>query len=115
MWLWIAVISRPAVHQFGHHRRDLGVEQDQVAHHHGLSMHRRKRHPAAERERRFDGDAVERDMQVGARQPIAMNLAADGRGLAQRGVDLFPVDVGGMGGQGDDEGCAKRKQRGTVS
>ena len=90
----------PAVQQLGHDRRDLGFEQHEVAHHHGLAMHRREGDPAAERQGRLDGDAVERDMQIGPRQSVAVDLAADGGGLAEGGVDLLPVDLGSAGGQG---------------
>jgi len=90
-----------AVHQFGHDGRDLGVEKDEVAHHHGPALHRREGDPAAECQRRLDGDAIQRDVQVRTRQAIAMNLAADGRGLAKCGIDLLPVDVGGAGGRGN--------------
>jgi hypothetical protein len=45
-------------------------------------------------------------MQVGPRQAVAMNLAADRGGLAERGVHFLPVDVGGPGAvplQGEPE------------
>ena len=51
-----------ALDQLGHHRIDLGLQQHQIAHHHGAAMHRLERDPAAEREGRLDGDAVERDL-----------------------------------------------------
>ena len=80
--------------QLCHHRIDLGLEQHEVAHHHGAAMRRLERRPAAERERGADGDTVERDLQIGARKPIAMNVAGyRGRGPTQRFVDLFPIDL----------------------
>ena len=99
----------PAIQQSGHDRRDLGIEQHQVAHHHRLAMHRREGDPSAQRQGRLDRDAIERDVQIGPRQPVAMDLAADGGGLAKGGIDLLPVDLGSAGGQGHQRG-AEREQ-----
>jgi hypothetical protein len=53
-------------------------------------------------------------MQVGSRQSITVNLATDGGGLSQGGIDLLPVDVSGASRCGQHQGCSKRKQRETV-
>ena len=88
---------QPAIQQPGHDRRDFGFQQHKVAHHHGRSVRGRECDPSSERQCRLDCDAVECDAKVGSRQSVTVNLAADGGGLAQRSVDLFPVDVGGAG------------------
>ena len=56
-----------AFEQLRHDRIDLGLQQHEVAHHHGAIMHRLERDPAAERQRRLDGDAVERHGEIGTR------------------------------------------------
>ena len=86
-----------ALDQLGHDRIDLGLEQHEVAHHHRFAMRRLERGPAAERQRRPDGDAVERHLQIGARKTVAMNVAGHGAGPSQRLIDLLPVDLLGMG------------------
>ena len=80
--------------QLRHHGLDLGFQQHEIAHRHHFAAHGLERHPAAERERGFDGDAIERHGEVGARKTIAMNVAGNDRGLsAERIVDLLPIDV----------------------
>ena len=85
--------------QLGHDRIDLGLEQHEIAHHHGPAVHRLERRPAAQRQCRPDGDAIERHLQVGARKAVAMNVARHGGGSSQRLVDLLPVDLLGAGGR----------------
>ena len=85
--------------QLGHDRIDLGLEQHEIAHHHRAAVHRLERRPAAERQCRPDGDAIERHLQVGARKAVAMNVAGHGGGASQRFVDLLPVDLLGAGGR----------------
>src|SRR5262249_46754856 len=87
-----------------------GLEQDEVTHHHGLAMHRCEGKPAAERQRRLDCDAIQRDMKIRARQAVAVNLAADGRGFAERGIDLLPINVGGARRQRQCERYAEGEQ-----
>ena len=96
---------QPAVEQFDHDGRDFRVEQYQVAHQHGFSLHGRKSDPSSERQCRFDRDAVQRDVQVGAGQSVAVHFTTDRCGLAQRSIYLLPVDVGGSGGQRQQQGC----------
>ncbi len=80
--------------ELGHHGIDLGFQKHDVAHRHHAAMGRLERDPAAERQPRLDGNAVERHLQVAAREAVAMDVAADRRRLAaERGVDLAPVDV----------------------
>ena len=78
--------------QLAHHRIDLALGEHQVAHHHDAAMRRLECHPAAERERRLDGDAVERDGEIAARKAVAMNVGGDRGRAAERGVDLLPID-----------------------
>jgi hypothetical protein len=62
-------------------------------------MRRLHRNPPAERERRFDIDAVERHLQVGAREAVAMDIGGDRGFPAERLIDLRPVDVLRAGGR----------------
>ena len=64
-----------AVQQLGHDGRDLGFEKHEVAHQHGFTAHRGERDPAAQCQRRFDGHAVERHLQIGPRQAVAVYIA----------------------------------------
>src|SRR5262249_27162910 len=57
-------------------------------------------HPAAERKGRLDGDAVDADLKVGARETIAMDITRDCRFSTEGGVDLLPIDLLGIGGRG---------------
>ena len=84
--------------ELGHHRIDLGLQQDEVAHHHRAVMHRPEGDPAAERESGTDADAIQRDPQVAARKTVAMHIAAYGGAAAKRFVDLLPVDRLGVSG-----------------
>ena len=81
-----------AFDQLDHDRVDFGLEQHEIAHHHGLAVHRLERHPAAEREGGLDGDPVERHGQIGARKPVAVDVARYRGVPAERFVDLLPVD-----------------------
>ena len=51
-----------ALDQLGHDRIDFGLQQHEIAHHHGTAMRGLECDPAAKRERRLDGDAVERHL-----------------------------------------------------
>ena len=82
--------------QLGHDRIDLGLQQHEVAHHHGAAMHRLEGDPAAERQCRPDGDAIERHLEVGSRKAVAMNIAGYGGRPAQRFVNLLPIDLLGI-------------------
>ena len=88
----------PVLDQLGHHRVDLGFEQHEVAHDHRAAVRRLERHPAAERECRLDGHAVERHLQVGARKAVAVDIAGHCRAPSHGLVDFLPVDVLGGGG-----------------
>src|SRR5262249_3361024 len=68
-----------------------------------------ERGPAAERQGRLDGDAVERHREVGTRKSVAMNVAGDGGASSDRFVDLLPIDLLGIGGGGRCRQCANRK------
>src|SRR5215472_10232054 len=82
-----------AVNELGHYRLDLGFEQDEIAHNHGLAAHPLKCDPATERQSRLNAHAVDRDVKVAARKAIAMNLAGDhGRLSADRLVNFLPVN-----------------------
>ena len=61
-----------------------------------MIAHRHECYPAAERERRLDRDAVERNLQVGTWKPVAMNFTGYSRVSAHRRVNLRPVDLLGL-------------------
>ena len=93
-----------ALQQLHHHRIDLGFEQNEVAHDHGAAMRRHERDPAAERQGRLDGDAVQRHVEIAARETVTVNLAGHGRRPAEGGIDLLPVDLLGVGRAADQDG-----------
>jgi hypothetical protein len=53
--------------QLLHYRADFVLGKNEIAHDHRDIAHRRKRKPRAERKRRLELDAVERDVRVGTR------------------------------------------------
>ena len=81
-----------AFDQLEHHRIDLGLQQHEIAHDHGAAMRRLERDPAAKRQRRLDGDAVERHGQIGARKAVAVHVLRHDGFSAERVVDFLPVD-----------------------
>ena len=83
----------PALAQLRDDRIDFAFEQDEIAHRHRFAMRRLEGDPAAERERRFDRDAVESHRQIGAREAITMNVACHRRLPAERLIDLLPVEL----------------------
>jgi len=87
----------PVRHQFRHHRIDLGVGEDEVAHHHHLSVAvRGEGQPGAERERGLEGDPVEHYVQIAARQTDPVDIPRHlGPGLADGGSNgLLPRLIG---------------------
>jgi hypothetical protein len=68
-----------------------------------------ERRPAAERQGRSDGDAVERHREIGAGESVAVNVAGDGGCSSDRFVDFLPIDLLGIGGGGDRRQCTNRK------
>ena len=85
----------PALGQLHHHRAHLGLCQDEIAHHHGATLHRFEGEPGTQRQGRFQLDPVERYVQIGARQSDAVDAARRYRSrLAERLRDLRPVDLG---------------------
>ena len=102
-----------AFEQLSHGRIDFGFEQDQVAHHHRFAAPRLEGGPAAERQRGFDCDAVDRHLKIGSRKTVTVNLTRDGTGLSQCCIDLLPVDLlsrsGGGNGQRHAASCKHLK------
>ena len=64
-----------ALDHFRHHGTDLGLEQYEIAHNHGSALHRLERKPAAERQRRLDGDVVQRHREIAARKSVAADVS----------------------------------------
>ena len=82
--------------QLRHHRIDLVLGQDKIAHHHRTVAFGLEREPAAEGQSRQQRHAVDRHVQIGARESVAMHIAGHRRtGSTQRLIDLAPV--GGCG------------------
>ena len=105
------MISSPFWISSAHDRIDLGLEQHEVAHHHRAAMRRLERDPAAERERRLDGDAVERHGEIGARKAVAMDIAGHGRLSAERSVDLAASRCLGPQAAAEAKQWRQRKKR----
>ena len=101
-WLCSAVISMPRACELRHDRVDLFLGQDQIAHDHALIAHLLEGEPAAERKAGFERDAVERDLQIGARQTDPIDAARHRRtGLSERLADLrLPAVIGRQGEPG---------------
>jgi len=103
-WLQQVVVQRrhpdPTLDKLLHDRAHLVHGQHQIAHHHAAIAHFLERQIAAERKAGLQLDAVERDLEIGARQPDAVDAAGHCRaGLAERLPDLgLPVAIGGVGG-----------------
>jgi hypothetical protein len=79
--------------ELGNDRVDLALGQHEVAHEDDPVRHRFVAEPAAKRQRWLDSDAVERHLQIAARDTVAMYVALNARGFAKSGIDLGPVNV----------------------
>src|SRR5262249_48116844 len=75
--------------QLGHDWSNLGVEQYETAHHHCPAVRRLERGPTAERKRGPDCYAIDRDLQVGAREAVAMDVTGYGCAASDCGIDLL--------------------------
>ena len=49
--------------------------------------------PTAQSKSRLDRDAVERDVEIGARKSVAVDFTGHGGRPAERGIDLLPIDL----------------------
>jgi hypothetical protein len=65
--------------------------------------------PAAQSQRRSDGDAVERHGKVAARKAVPVHVTRYGSAPSYRFIDLFPVDLLGAGGGTKCRHSANRK------
>jgi hypothetical protein len=84
--------------KFRHDRIDLDFGQHEIAHHHALIAHLLECEPAAEREAGLQLDAVECDLQIGARQADTVDAAGCRHAaLSKRLGDLRVPVVGGKG------------------
>jgi hypothetical protein len=99
----------PVLDQLRHHRVDLGLQQHEIAHDHRAAMRGLEGDPTAERERRADGDAIERHREVAARKSVAVHVTRDGGAAAERLVDLLPIDLLGAGSVGKGRQRARRE------
>ncbi len=95
--------------ELAHDRGHLVLRQHEIAHDHGLRIHRLEGDPAAERKARPERHAVERHFEVGAREAHAVDAAGlHGAGFAERLCDLGPVRLGGEGRRREDDGANQR-------
>ena len=95
-----AAITNSALRVFRNrpHYRFEGRLHEQIAHHHGLVTHWLEGKPTAEREARLQLDAVERDLEISARQADAIDPARSRRaGLSKRLADAHLPVVGSKG------------------
>ena len=77
---------------------DLVHRQHEVAHHHALVAHLLEGQPAAERKAGFQLDAIQRDLQIGARQAHAVDATRRRRaGLSKSLADLRLPVIGSNG------------------
>ena len=97
-----------AFEQLCHNRIDLGIEQDQIAHHYCFAMHGLEGDPSAERECRSDRHAVECYVEIGTRKSVAMDFATHCGRLAECGIDLLPIDLLRLSGVRQDETKTKK-------
>jgi hypothetical protein len=74
-WLCTAVTSRPPAKRAGHDGRHLGVEQDEIAHHHRVIADLLERRVRAEREPGLDRNALDGDVEIGPRHPDPKHVA----------------------------------------
>src|SRR5437867_602026 len=81
-----AGVSQALVLKLGHHRADLGLGEDQIAHDGDLPTVGGEGGVGAEREAGLEGDAVEGHLQVGAGEAVAMDVAGHDITLSSDGV-----------------------------
>ena len=86
-----------AIEQFGHHGSDFGLQQHQIAHHHGFAMHRREGDPTTQGKRRLDSYAFEDNFEIGPGETVAMNLTRNGSRFTERRINFFPIYICCMG------------------
>ena len=76
-----------------HHRRDFCLQQDEVAHYHGFRPHGLESDPSAKSESRFNCNAIQRYVEVSARETVPMDVAGRHCCLSAKGfIDLSPID-----------------------
>ena len=96
----------PAPEETSHHALHFLVEEHKVSHHRDLVPDLLERGVGSEREARLDGDALDRDGEVGARHPDPKDVAGlQLARLTQRLLDRFPIGIRGestAGGPGKD-------------
>ena len=91
----------PAGEETGHHRRDLLIEEDEIAHDHGLVADLLERRVGAQGEPRLHRHALHRDVEVGAGHPDPVDVAGLHRSrLPERLLDGLPVRIRGPRGDG---------------
>src|SRR5438094_8685163 len=64
--------------ELSHHRGNLAHQEHEVAHHHSLVAALPERKPGTERQCRLDLHAVERDLEITARQTHAIDASGHG-------------------------------------
>src|SRR5436309_63166 len=95
-----------ALEQLGHDWIDLRIEQYQVSHDHRLGLHRHERHPATQRQRGLDCNAINRDLEIGSWKAVPMYLAGNGPAPAHRCIDFLPIDALSATGTRSQQQCS---------
>jgi uncharacterized protein YbcV (DUF1398 family) len=85
-----------ALQELAHNRIDLGLGEHQVTHDQRTVLHRLEAKSSAQRQSRLDCNAVERHLQITARNAVAVDFASYRSRLAERGVYFWPVDFAGI-------------------
>lgn len=83
--------------EFRHHGIDLGLGQNEIAHHHGLVAHGREGDPSAQGEAGLELDTVKADLEIEPRKAVTVNRAADSGGPSENEIDFRPIRFGGAG------------------
>src|SRR5689334_17178728 len=84
--------------QLRHHGRDFFLQQNEIAHYHGFRTHGLESDPATKSERRFYSNAIQRYVEVSAREAVPMHVAGGHGCLSAEGfIDLSPVDLLAIG------------------
>ena len=82
--------------ELAHDGIDLGLGEHEVTHDQRTVVDRLEAEPSAQRQSRFDCNAVERYLQIAVRKAVAVDFALHRSRLAERGIYFCPVDFVGI-------------------
>jgi hypothetical protein len=101
--------------QLAHNRIDLAPGQHQVAHHDRGAAHGVEGQPAAERERRPEGDPVDGNVEVASRKPVSVHLVGDNRRPGEDRVNDRPVGLACLRVRGQSQAQTDDGGRKTIT